>query len=155
MTLHTLTFDGSCGPKNPGGTAAYGFTLYRGFENLENGFATIGTGPLMSNNLAEFAGLAAGLDAFRRLCTLRGAVLNVRGDSRLVINVMAKIWKAREGKLYWPAYLEADKAVLWIRCNGGSVSFDWIPRELNTECDDLSKVHRSQDESNCTLIESI
>lgn len=139
MQLYTLTFDGSCGPKNPGGTAAYGFTLYRGFEHVTDGFATIGTGPLMSNNLAEFAGVAAGMEAFATHYKGGGAQLNIRGDSKLVINIMSKVWKARPDKLYWPAYSEADRVVRGIRQRGAHVSFDWIPRELNTQCDELSK----------------
>jgi ribonuclease HI len=143
MTIYTLYFDGSCGPVNPGGTAAYGFTLSRNGENLEEGHAVVGCGPKMSNNYAEFAGLAAGLKAVEsQLIPGHGrAVLNVFGDSQIVINIMSKRWRANPDKLYYPAWEEAFEVLRRLRQAGVTVFFDHIPREMNTECDRLSKVH--------------
>lgn len=141
MDVYTLHFDGSCGPKNPGGTAAYGFTLERAGEMLESGDGVIGTGPEMSNNLAEFSALNAGLLAFNRHYLGGRAVLNVRGDSQLVINILSRKWKARENTLYWAAYVNADREARAVRRKGVVVNFDWIPRELNTQCDELSKIY--------------
>lgn len=141
MEVYTLHFDGSCGPKNPGGTAAYGFTVTRAGEELTAAHAVIGTGPAMSNNLAEFAGLAAGLNWFIEHPPTGNAVINVRGDSQIVINIMSKLWKASSDKLYFPAYLDANKALRAIRSKGIAVGFDHIPREQNDCCDRLSKAH--------------
>lgn len=147
MENYTLYFDGSCGPTNPGGTAAYGYALYQHGEILGSGTGIIGCGSGMSNNLAEFMAVAHGLDEFNSYKyarfnigrSIRDAIINVRGDSRLVINVMSKKWRARSDKLYYPGFEAADERVRRLRRNGISISFDWIPRELNQECDRLSK----------------
>lgn len=140
MEVFTLQFDGSCGPKNPGGTAAYGFILKTRGAYVTTGHDVIGTGPGMSNNFAEFIAVARGLEAFDKYC-LTPALLNVRGDSNLVIKIMSGRWKARPDKLYYPAYVFAKEILTRIRRRNVQVNFDWIPREDNTECDDLSKVH--------------
>ncbi len=142
LEMYTLYFDGSCGPVNPRGTAAYGYTLHHAGQKIKEGHAVLGKGEGMSNNLAEFAGLAAGLREFVTLVP-GAAMLNVRGDSQVVINIMNRSWKPRSSTRYWPAYLEADEWLREIRRSGVQVSFDWIPREQNADCDRLSKCHNS------------
>jgi ribonuclease HI len=144
VDIFTLYFDGSCSPSNPGGTAAGGFVLSRQGETLASGSEVFGSGPEWSNNAAEFCALAKGLHASELvICGLpnRNALLNVRGDSKLVINIMSKKWRASREKLYYPSFLPADTLVRQLRKNGVTVTFDWVPRELNTECDRLSKAH--------------
>ena len=146
MANYKLFFDGSCGPKNPGGTAAYGFALMgEGLEApLEYGAGVIGSGPGMSNNVAEFHALLKGFEAFNRVRVLtsdRYDNLHVHGDSKLVIEVMSRRWKAKPDKLYFETYALADGWLSDLRKDRARVSFDWIPREMNTICDDLSKAH--------------
>lgn len=143
LDFYTLYFDGACGPKNPGGTAAYGYILSHFNEELERMDGVIGTGPEMSNNVAEYAGLANGLVAFRCHIAdldMKATTLQVRGDSQLVINQMSGKWKARSG-LYYPWYLKAQEQCKITRKLGVKIAFDWIPRELNQECDTLSKAY--------------
>lgn len=142
MAHYRLFFDGSCGPKNPGGTAAYGYALLiQGSEEpVEHGHGVIGTGPLMSNNLAEFEALDQGFGAFiRRHDTTAIHDLHVFGDSKLVINVMNRHWTPKPEKLYYPAYEMSRANLKIIRLRGHRVTFDWVPREQNTYCDTLSK----------------
>lgn len=143
MQLWTLHFDGSCGPTSGGGTAAYGFALEKEGQIIENRSGIIGTGPKMTNNLAEFVALAEGLTAFyRNTLHIPKCMLNVYGDSRLVINIMSKKWRADREKRYFTGYELADTILSDIRKNSSHlVSFDWIPREQNTICDELSKAH--------------
>lgn len=143
MHVFTLHFDGSCGPKNPGGTAAYGYAISEtgNGEPIETGHGVIGTGPEMSNNLAEFTALAEGLLAFSKLLLDR-PTLKVYGDSKLVINVMSRIWRPTGDKLYYPAYVRAAELLRRLRIRGVTVSFDHIGREQNQLCDDLSKAHQ-------------
>ncbi len=138
----TLYFDGSCWP-NPGGEAAYGYVLYRGAEKITSGHDSIGRSPEHSNNVAEFLGLAAGFKAFGdyRWGQNTTVILNVYGDSQLVINIMSKKWNPGAEKLYYPAYLKAFFEARGARWNGAKISYTWIPREQNTECDELSKLH--------------
>lgn len=139
MDHFCLHFDGSCWP-NPGGTAAYGYVLSHNGGTVDSGHGVINTGPGMSNNVSEFCALYKGLQSF--LTKVPGvAHLSVLGDSNLVIQVMNKKWRANKDKLYWTAYDSSASLVRRIRNHGSTVTFDWIPRALNTKCDELSKAH--------------
>lgn len=143
MEMFTLHFDGSCGPKNPGGTAAYGFALEKAGEIIEHGHGIIGTGPKMTNNLAEFTALARGLLAYlaRTKEGYENHIINVYGDSKLVIEMMNRKYKPKPEKGYYPGYLLANNILNELRKRGVRVSFDHIPRDKNTICDKLSKAH--------------
>lgn len=139
MDHYTLHFDGSCWP-NPGGTAAFGYALSHQGDVIDSGHGVINTGPGMSNNVAEFCALYKGLQSF--LIKVSGvAHLKVLGDSNLVVQIMNRKWKGNREKLYWPAYDSALSLTKRIRNHGSTVTFDWIPRALNTLADDLSKAH--------------
>lgn len=151
MANYKLYFDGSCGPKNPGGTAAFGFALMReGLEEpLEHGSGVIGSGEGMTNNLAEFHALWRGLLAFHKhtgitISNRQNHILQVFGDSNLVVQVMNRHWTARSERAYFKDYELADHTARELRKAGAVIYFDWIPRELNTICDDLSKAHQQK-----------
>jgi len=56
--LLRVYFDGSCGPKNPGGVAAYGFLIRNETDQIiHSSSGRIGSGPDFTNNVAEFEGL--------------------------------------------------------------------------------------------------
>lgn len=138
--MATLHFDGSCGPKNPGGTAAYGYVL-----DLEGGYpiygrGVIGEGPGMTNNLAELWAAASGIEEFAKRCSPADA-LWVKGDSKLTINLLMGRYRAREDKAYYPGFQKAMKALRSLP-HGVTVQFSWVPREENELCDTLSKTHR-------------
>ncbi len=95
-----------------------------------------------SNNVAEYSGLIAGLQAVLDL----GARLGVDGeavdvvvrlDSKLVVEQMSGRWKIKHEDMRRLA-LQARDLVRQIEWAGGSVSFGWIPREQNTTADALS-----------------
>ena len=144
MANYKLYFDGSCSPQNPGGTAKYGFALFREghADPIELDHGTIGTGPGMTNNLAEFHALWHGMMAFY-LDTrdhVNGNTLNCIGDSKLVVNIMNKRWHATSDKAYYTAYDSANKLRNTLIKSGHVVNFKWIPREQNEQADDLSKI---------------
>ncbi len=133
----TLRFDGSCNP-NPGGIPSYGWHI-DGPDGLR--FADgIGTCPmsdpsLCTNNTAEWAGLRAGLlwlSKFR----LTIDVLEIRGDSNLVINVLNGDWKSKKPHL---TALRDECRMLLDMIDAGHIEATWIPREENAEADRLSK----------------
>jgi ribonuclease H / adenosylcobalamin/alpha-ribazole phosphatase len=83
-----------------------------------------------TNNVAEYAGLIAGLKAARDL----GATeVDVRMDSKLVIEQMAGRWQIKHPSI---RPLAAEAAAL----AGGfrSVTFQWVPRERNQAADALA-----------------
>jgi ribonuclease HI len=138
MEQYVLRFDGSCNP-NPGGTAAYGFTISKDGETVKSGHGVIGKGKGMTNNLAEFWALKEGLECFQNEFHPWPYNLNVIGDSNLVIKIMRGKWRASFKKPYFNAYLHADILRQGLENKGVTMHFNWVPREHNQECDNLSK----------------
>ena len=88
-----------------------------------------------SNNVAEYSGLLAGLRAVLDLD--RGATVRVKMDSKLVVEQMSGRWKIKHEDMRRLA-LEARDLCAEISDAGGSVDFEWIPREKNKDADALS-----------------
>jgi probable phosphoglycerate mutase len=88
-----------------------------------------------SNNVAEYSGLLAGLRAVLDLDP--GATVRVKMDSKLVVEQMSGRWKIKHEDMRRLA-LEARDLCAEISDAGGSVDFEWIPREKNKDADALS-----------------
>ena len=86
---------------------------------------------IATNNVAEYQGLIAGL---RSVLTLAGdgATVEVRMDSKLVIEQMAGRWKIKNEGLR-PLACEASVLARRLR-----VTWKWIPRERNSDADRLA-----------------
>ena len=138
-------FDGACGPINPGGIASYGILIKHKGNILYQETRRIGTPPHTTNNLAEHAGLRAVLRwLIDNNHTQRK--IHIFGDSNLVISqvfgtqrtkkghAFFGTWKIKKG-IYKEIALENQK----LRQSFPDIKGTWIPRELNTECDCLSK----------------
>ena len=82
-----------------------------------------------TNNVAEYRGAIAGLEQARALDP--GAVIEVRLDSKLVVEQMSGRWKIKHPGMRELA-LEA-RAVL----PPGQVSYTWVPRAANALADSL------------------
>lgn len=83
-----------------------------------------------TNNVAEYEGLLAGLDA---AVELDASQVRVRMDSKLVVEQMTGRWRIKH-----PALRElAEKARERVQ-GFGAVSFEWIPRASNSEADRLA-----------------
>ncbi|WP_239459862.1 bifunctional RNase H/acid phosphatase [Nocardioides daejeonensis] len=111
---------------NPG-PASYGAVL-RDAETGEVIAEDARTLGVATNNVAEYSGLVAGLE----LAAARapGAAVEVRMDSKLVIEQMSGNWKIKN----------ADLAVLADRARAahpGPVRYVWVPRERNRDADRL------------------
>lgn len=83
-----------------------------------------------SNNVAEYRGLIAGLEAARDLGADEVAV---RMDSLLVVNQMSSVWKVKHEAMK-PLASQAAAIVRSL----GKVSFRHIPREQNSHADRLA-----------------
>ncbi|WP_433422036.1 bifunctional RNase H/acid phosphatase [Microtetraspora malaysiensis] len=84
-----------------------------------------------TNNVAEYRGLIAGLSSALALGG-EGASIEVRMDSKLVIEQMAGRWKIKNEGLR-PLALEAGGIARRLR-----VTWTWIPRERNKHADRLA-----------------
>lgn len=83
-----------------------------------------------TNNVAEYRGLIAGL---RAALDLGADDVEVRMDSKLVVEQMAGRWKVRHPAMQ-PLAREAGELVAEL----GSVRFGWIPRARNARADALA-----------------
>jgi broad specificity phosphatase PhoE/ribonuclease HI len=83
-----------------------------------------------TNNVAEYGGLIAGLQA---AADLGATAVEVRMDSKLVVEQMSGRWQIKHPGL---RPLAAQAAALIRRFD--AVSFEWIPRERNKHADRLA-----------------
>lgn len=83
-----------------------------------------------TNNAAEYCGLIAGL---RAAADLGGYSVEVRMDSKLVVEQMAGRWRIRNSRL---RPLAAEAAALARHFD--SVRWTWVPRSENTHADRLA-----------------
>ncbi|MDX3233599.1 bifunctional RNase H/acid phosphatase [Streptomyces sp. ME19-01-6] len=117
---------GSRGNPGPAGYGAVVRDAETG-ETLAEAAEYIGT---VTNNVAEYRGLIAGLRAARALDP--EAEVQVRMDSKLVVEQMSGRWKIKHPGMR-PLAAEAKEVF-----PPGQVSYEWIPRERNKHADLLA-----------------
>lgn len=128
MTSFVVEADG--GSRGNPGPAGYGAVVKDAADGqiLVEVAESIGT---QTNNVAEYRGLIAGLRALLDLAG-DGASVEVRMDSKLVIEQMAGRWKIKNEGLR-PLATEAASLARRLR-----VTWRWIPREKNKDADRLA-----------------
>ncbi|MEU8206927.1 bifunctional RNase H/acid phosphatase [Streptosporangium sp. NPDC049046] len=128
MTSYVIEADG--GSRGNPGPAGYGAVVKDAADGqvLVETAESIGT---QTNNVAEYRGLIAGLTSLLALAG-DGAQVEVRMDSKLVIEQMAGRWKIKNEGLR-PLALEAAALARRLR-----VTWRWIPREKNKDADRLA-----------------
>lgn len=135
----TVFFDGSCGPRNPGGVAAYGFVVKDDEgEVIHSGYGRACRGEGATNNVAEYEGLYQAMKFIEK--TYPEAHVLFKGDSWLVIAQMRGEAKAKSGK-YLP-YHEKSKKLAAPFIEKKLWKFQWIQRAFNSEADKLSQYQR-------------
>ncbi|WP_158885503.1 bifunctional RNase H/acid phosphatase [Amycolatopsis anabasis] len=83
-----------------------------------------------TNNVAEYSGLIAGL---RAAAELGASTVDVRMDSKLVVEQMSGRWKIKHAALQ-PLAQEARE----LAAGFGRVRYEWIPRAENAHADRLA-----------------
>lgn len=112
---------------NPG-PAAYGSALLRDGVLVADRGETIG---IATNNVAEYRGLIGALELAREHAG--GQPLEVRMDSKLVIEQMAGRWKIKHPDMK-PLAMRAQAIVRDL----GPVTWTWVPRAQNARADALA-----------------
>jgi len=125
--------DGLCKPVNLGGIAAYGLAVYRDGSRIHRDKGVVGEGLEMSNNVAEYAALCVALSWLKRVHSQEP--ITIMSDSQLLVNQMSGKWKAKSGR-----YLTYYKKAVKLASGFSRIDFKWIPREENTEADELSRM---------------
>jgi ribonuclease HI len=116
------------GSRNNPGEAAYGAVVI----DPESGEVIVECAELIgiaSNNVAEYSGLLAGLEAVRALDP--EATVLVKMDSKLVVEQMSGRWKIKHPDMRALAMKARD--VLPYE----NVEYQWIPRAENSRADAL------------------
>ncbi|MFI7633345.1 bifunctional RNase H/acid phosphatase [Nonomuraea sp. NPDC049400] len=129
MTSYIIEADG--GSRGNPGPAGYGAVVKDASDGQVLAEAAEAIG-VTTNNVAEYRGLIAGLQAALRLAG-EGAPVAVRMDSKLVIEQMAGRWKIKNEGLR-PLAMEAGALVRRLRVT----EWTWIPRERNKHADRLA-----------------
>ncbi|MFD5709039.1 bifunctional RNase H/acid phosphatase [Streptomyces pharetrae] len=117
---------GSRGNPGPAGYGAVVIDAATG-ETLAEAAEFLGT---VTNNVAEYRGLLAGLRAARELDPT--ARVHVRMDSKLVVEQMSGRWKIKHPDMK-PLAMEASRVI-----PPAQVTYEWIPRERNKHADRLA-----------------
>lgn len=151
-----IFFDGSCGPTNPGGNIGAGVVFYHatnfGFlkketKSMYDSIKKIHTISekhkfgennfnYTTNNIAEHYALYLGL---KHALTLDYKKISVFGDSKMVINQMAGIFSIDRTKPYGKYATDNMNLKYELLEKDRKLFFNWIPRELNSIADELSK----------------
>lgn len=131
-----LWFDGICEPTNPGGNGGFGMLVKQDGETIHTEAHYVGRWPTLSNNCTEYAGAIA---ALRYLLANNITQATIYGDADMIIKQLNGKWKARLGA-YTPYFREA----MALRQRLPDVILKWIPREMNTEADELSRLSVSR-----------
>jgi probable phosphoglycerate mutase len=124
----SVVIEADGGSRGNPGPAAYGAVLKDAEtgEVIAEDCATIGEA---SNNVAEYSGLIAGLKLAQEFAP--GADIEVRMDSKLVVEQMSGRWKIKHPSMR-PLAMEAHRLAPF------GTTYTWVPREQNKHADRLA-----------------
>jgi len=126
-TYRSVVIEADGGSRGNPGPAAYGALL----KDQQTGEVIAERGDsigIETNNVAEYRGLIAGLELAAEHAP--GAEIEVRMDSKLVVEQMAGNWKIKHPSMK-PLALEAK------RLAPSGTTYTWIPRSDNVHADRL------------------
>ena len=126
----TLVVEADGGSRGNPGPAGYGAVVRDASsgEVLAERYESLGA---TTNNVAEYQGLIAGLEAAADLAP--GADVQVRMDSKLVVEQMSGRWQIKHPAMQ-PLAARAKAAARRL----GRVSYEWVPRAQNAHADRLA-----------------
>lgn len=129
MTPDHVLVEADGGSRGNPGPAGYGAVVLDPSTGavLAERSASIG---VETNNVAEYRGLIAGLQAAGELGARR---VRVRMDSKLVVEQMRGAWQVKH-----PGLRPLAREAVRLRQEFDEVSFEWIPREQNRHADRLA-----------------
>ena len=128
-----LFFDG--GSRGNPGISGCGYVIYVNNEKVTEGCRFISKNG--TNNEAEYSGLIDGLKSLIELDELKIIELEIRGDSKLVLQQVQNKWKVKAPNLK-PFHQEATKLIKEFTTESRKITFKHIPRSENKEADLLA-----------------
>jgi len=126
-----LIIEADGGSRGNPGIAAYG-CLVKNAENSEILFQEGKVLGITTNNVAEYSGLVAALEACFKID--KSAEIEVRMDSKLVVEQMSGNWKIKNENMKTLALKARDAFP------PSQIKYFWIPREQNKAADKLLNI---------------
>jgi ribonuclease HI len=145
-------FDGCCTPINFR-QKIMGWGIYI-FDELENKFTKsryCDNYESSSCNVAEYLGLIMLLEVMKNK---KNSIIEIYGDSKMVINQMNGTYKARKGH-YIDFVPKASNLLQNLAKNDNKIILEWIPREFNTQADKQSKLFQTKEDINLLIINNL
>lgn len=121
---------------NPGGILTWAFIVKTGSKTIHQDTKIIGYGRKdLTNNVGEMTAVLAAMHWLMGLPRSKRRPVLLMSDSQLVINQASEKWNCYDEKLLpiLELILKGKKVY------GKTITFKWIPREKNTEADELSR----------------
>lgn len=138
MTASHVVIEADGGSRGNPGPAGYGAVVKDAATSEVLAERKAGLG-VTTNNVAEYNGLLAGLEA---ASGLGASIVDVRMDSKLVVEQMSGRWKIKNAALQPLAGRARELASEFA-----TVRYEWIPRALNSHADRLANEAMDGDES--------
>ena len=130
--------DGACEPVNPYGHMGIGAVIFENGKSVFEYSKHIPASKQNSNNVAEYLAVHAVLDWLIQQELTNEEIL-VRGDSKLSMMQCAGEWNINKG-IYVSLAHEARRKITPF----SNIRFEWVPREMNENADNLSKTPMMQ-----------
>ncbi|QSE94411.1 bifunctional RNase H/acid phosphatase [Rhodococcus pseudokoreensis] len=129
MSVGRVVVEADGGSRGNPGPAGYGTVVFAAADGavLAERKESLGT---VTNNVAEYRGLIAGLEA---AAELGASGVDVRMDSKLVVEQMSGRWKVKH-----PDMIPLQRRASELARQFGSVTYTWIPRAENAHADRLA-----------------
>jgi len=148
MKVAEIEFDGGCtGNGSPHATGTFGYILR--FEGKEfAGMGRVGSayGRIITNNVAEYAGLLNAVRRFKKECASpKDYELMIYGDSRLVVETVAKRWGWSKSRVLWNPHKKQPhlrEILFQVLKELEDLNYQtaWIRREKNRRADALTRM---------------
>ncbi|MEU1127712.1 reverse transcriptase-like protein, partial [Streptomyces sp. NPDC005899] len=126
-----LVVEADGGSRGNPGPAGYGAVVLDALDDRTLAEAAEYIG-VATNNVAEYRGLIAGLEAVKELFPDTAVQVRVRMDSKLVVEQMSGRWKIKHPDMK-PLAAQAARIL-----PASAVTYEWIPRERNKHADRLA-----------------
>jgi len=133
LLIHT---DGAIRGGNPGGHGVGGYVIKiidKDMVRIEKGTIDLGKPPDMTNNISEFAAVYAAMVHVIKLGLTQIPIV-VKSDSMLVVKQMTNKWNCTV-----PHLIALRDEIKRITKDFKHLEYQWVPREENTEADEVSK----------------
>ncbi|MDF3308691.1 bifunctional RNase H/acid phosphatase [Rhodococcus sp. T2V] len=129
MSVGRVVVEADGGSRGNPGPAGYGTVVFAAADGavLAERKESLGT---VTNNVAEYRGLIAGLEA---AAELGASGVDVRMDSKLVVEQMSGRWKVKH-----PDMIPLQRRASELARKFDSVTYTWIPRAENAHADRLA-----------------